>query len=114
MFMLNLPDQVSQFPDKGMIQDPLIEGSSLTAGISLVWFAKMKDANYIDRCYLPDVFEYILKQTATDENIKHYFSRGKESVAEELKRYCVRKYGNMNIVGTHCPPFRDLSEKEIE
>jgi N-acetylglucosaminyldiphosphoundecaprenol N-acetyl-beta-D-mannosaminyltransferase len=55
-----------------------------------------------------------LKSTSKDKSIKHYFSGGKEGVAEELRSYCEHTFGNINIVGTHCPPFRELSEKEIK
>jgi N-acetylglucosaminyldiphosphoundecaprenol N-acetyl-beta-D-mannosaminyltransferase len=83
-------------------------------GMPGVWVARSKGAQNIDRCYGPDVFEYILKNTAKDGSIKHYFSGGKAGVADELQRYCEHKYGNMNIVGTHCPPFREITEKEIK
>ena len=82
-------------------------------GMPGVWVAKLKGAKNIARCYGPDVFEHILKKTANDNTMKHYFSGGKEGVAEELKTYCEHKFGNMNIVGTHFPPFRDLLEEEI-
>lgn len=99
-----------------MLRDTLCNQTflNMSDGMPGVWIARLKGAKNIDRCYGPDVFEHILKRTANDKNIKHYFSGGKEGVAEELRTYCENKYGNMNIVGTHCPPFRELSEKQIE
>jgi N-acetylglucosaminyldiphosphoundecaprenol N-acetyl-beta-D-mannosaminyltransferase len=83
-------------------------------GMPGVWVARSKGAKHIDRCYGPDVFEYIMRKTARNRSIKHYFSGGKEGVAEQLRDYCEQKFRNKNVVGTHCPPFRELSEKEIE
>jgi len=83
-------------------------------GMPGVWVARLKGAHYINRCYGPDVFEHILKKTANDSSITHYFSGGKEGVADELRSFCEQNFGNKNVVGTHCPPFHELSEEEIE
>lgn len=86
---------------------------NLPDGMPGVWIGKMKGAKGIDRCYGPDVFEYVFKNTA-GRNINHYFTGGKVGVAGQLKDFCSSKFKNDNVKGTHCPPFRDLTEEEIK
>jgi len=78
-----------------------------------VWIGKLKGAKKIDRCYGPDFFEYFIRNSAK-EDVKHYFTGGKEGIAEKLRFECERKYNNPNVVGTHCPPFRELTDEEIK
>lgn len=85
---------------------------NLPDGMPAVWVAKAKGAKNIKRCFGPYVFAEMMKQTAASE-FKHYLCGGKEGVADALKSACVKKFGNNNIVGTYCPPFRDVTEKEF-
>ncbi len=85
---------------------------NLADGMPGVWVGKLKGAKNIDRCYGPDVFKYIIKKSS-DSNLKHYFTGGKEGVAENLRTYCFDELGNSNIVGVHCPPFTEMSDNEI-
>lgn len=86
---------------------------NLPDGMPGVWVGKLKGAKKIDRCYGPDFFEYMLRHTA-DKKVNHYFTGGKEGIAEALKEACKVKFGNDNVVGTHCPPFREVSDEEFE
>lgn len=45
---------------------------------------------------------------------KHYFLGGAEGVAEKLKGEMEAKFPGIQIVGTVCPPFRELTEAEID
>ena len=85
---------------------------NLADGMPGVWIGKLKRARKIDRCYGPDVFEYVMRNSS-NEDYKHFFSGGKEGVANKLKQYCSDEFKNSNIVGTHCPPFGELSDQEI-
>jgi N-acetylglucosaminyldiphosphoundecaprenol N-acetyl-beta-D-mannosaminyltransferase len=85
---------------------------NLPDGMPSVWLAKAKGAQNIKRCFGPFVFSEIMKSTAY-LNINHYFCGGKEGVAEKLSETCSVKFNNNNIVGTFCPPFRKISEKEL-
>ena len=83
-------------------------------GMPNVWMGKLKGARNIDRCYGPDVFEYILRNTADNKEVHHFFTGGKEGGAELLKGHCESEFNNHNIKGVHCPPFRELTEDEIK
>lgn len=83
---------------------------NLPDGLPSVWVGKWKGAKKMSRCYGPSVFEAIIKQTSQDF-IQHFFCGGKEGVADQLKA-AVESWGNDNIVGTYCPPFREMKETE--
>jgi len=86
---------------------------NLPDGMPAVWVAKAKGASNIERCFGPFVFAEVMQKTASG-SWKHYLCGGKEGVADALKDSCGKKFGNHNIVGTHCPPFRDVTEEEMK
>ena len=85
---------------------------NLPDGMPAVWVAKAKGATNVKRCFGPFVFAEIMSETASKDT-KHFLCGGKEGVADDLKLSCAKKFGNQNIVGTHCPPFRGVSEEEM-
>lgn len=78
-----------------------------------VWIGRWKGAEKMERCYGPDFFAALMETSATQE-IDHYLCGGDEGVADDLKEACAEKFGNHRVVGTHCPPFRPLTENEFE
>jgi len=87
--------------------------ANLPDGQPGVWVGRLKGAKEMERCYGPDFFRDTLI-TTKEKQIKHFFCGGKEGVAEELKKVCEEKFGNSNIVGTYSPPFRDMTDSELE
>jgi N-acetylglucosaminyldiphosphoundecaprenol N-acetyl-beta-D-mannosaminyltransferase len=85
---------------------------NLPDGVPSVWIGRLKGASLMERCYGPDFFREMIVSTK-DKPINHYFCGGKEKVAEELKKICVRKFGNGHVVGTYSPPFREMSDEEL-
>ena len=43
---------------------------------------------------------------------RHFFYGGAEGVADMLARKLSEKYPGLQVVGTYCPPFKQLSEEE--
>ena len=86
---------------------------NLADGMPAVWIGKLKGAKKINRCYGPDVFEYVVRNSIK-EGYKHYFTGGKDGVADLLSDYCSSTFGKGSIVGTHCPPFSEISEVGIK
>lgn len=86
---------------------------NLPDGMPGVWVGRLKGARYMKRCYGPNFFAAVLKATA-NKSIRHYFCGGKDGVAESLREAVFTKFGNANVVGTHSPPFRDLTDSEYE
>jgi N-acetylglucosaminyldiphosphoundecaprenol N-acetyl-beta-D-mannosaminyltransferase len=86
---------------------------NLPDGMPGVWIGRLKGAKYMQRCYGPDFFKEMILKTA-NKSINHFFCGGNEGVANELKKVCEEKFGNNNIVGVYCPPFREMSNDEIK
>ncbi len=86
---------------------------NLPDGMPIVWIGKLKGAKNIQRCYGPDFFKGMIIATA-HKPIKHFFCGGKEGVADMLKDNCAKRFGNSQVVGTFCPPFRTMSNAELQ
>ena len=57
----------------------------------------------------------LMRHICIDEQgagLKHFFYGGKEGVAEKLTARLKAESPDLDIVGTHCPPFRDLTPDE--
>ncbi len=78
-----------------------------------VWIGRLKGAKAMDRCYGPEFFRRLLVATR-GQPVRHFLCGGNEGVADELRAVCEREFGNAGVVGTHCPPFRALTEAEVE
>jgi len=85
---------------------------NLPDGMPNVWLGKLKGAKKMERCYGPDFFKETIIKTAP-YNINHFFCGGKDGVAEELKVACEKKFNNFNVVGTYSPPFREMTDEEL-
>ena len=59
----------------------------------------------------PDLLDEILKISAK-KKYKHYFYGSTNETLDKLKLAINEKYGNVNIVGTYSPPFRELTNDE--
>ncbi|MFD2569136.1 WecB/TagA/CpsF family glycosyltransferase [Spirosoma soli] len=86
---------------------------NLPDGMPGVWVGRLKGAKQMDRCYGPDFFKLVFQHSA-NTSIKHFLCGGKEGVADELKTAVGRKFSNVNVVGTFCPPFREMSDDEFK
>ncbi|WP_229311172.1 WecB/TagA/CpsF family glycosyltransferase [Larkinella soli] len=86
---------------------------NLPDGMPGVWVGRLRGAARMTRCYGPDFFRRVIEASA-NQAIGHFLCGGKEGVAEALKAAVGTRYSNFNVVGTFCPPFRDLSEEEFQ
>ena len=86
---------------------------SIPDGMPCVWVSKLKGSQHIKRCFGPEVFMEIMK-ISRQYNIKHFFYGGKENVAIKLKKNMEKLFPGVKIVGTYCPPFRPLNQREKE
>ncbi len=87
--------------------------TNLPDGMPGVWVGRRKGAGEMKRCYGPDLFSKLMK-TSVDTDAKHFLCGGKDGVAEKLQNACADKFGNQNIVGTYCPPFKKVEEYDYE
>lgn len=87
--------------------------TNLPDGMPGVWVGRRKGASQMERCYGPDLFANLMKKSA-NKHTQHFLCGGKEGVAKQLKAACETKFGNKNIVGTYCPPFKKVDEYDYE
>jgi len=86
---------------------------NLPDGVPSVWVGKAKGAREMKRCYGPDFFKDLMISSAS-KPIRHFLCGGQPGVAEQLKAACEISFGNGNIKGTYTPPFRPMSDKELQ
>jgi len=67
----------------------------------------------MDRCYGPD-FMLAAMERSVDRGYRHFFFGGTAGVAEDLQKAMETRFPGVTIVGTHTPPFRPLTEEELE
>ncbi|MVM30439.1 WecB/TagA/CpsF family glycosyltransferase [Spirosoma sp. HMF4905] len=85
---------------------------NLPDGMPSVWIGKLNGAKQMTRCYGPDLFRDVFENSAST-SIKHFLCGGKEGVADELKAAVGKKFGNLQVAGTYCPPFREMEDHEF-
>ena len=85
----------------------------LPDGMPSVWLGRMKGAKNMTRCYGPDLFKHVFQISANTE-VKHFLCGGNEGVADQLKAAVGQKFNNYQVVGTYCPPFREMSDEELK
>lgn len=85
----------------------------LPDGMPSVLLGRWQGAQQMTRCYGPDFFKLVFQRSANQE-ITHFLCGGKEGVADDLKAAVRRKFANDRVVGTYCPPFREMSEPEMQ
>jgi N-acetylglucosaminyldiphosphoundecaprenol N-acetyl-beta-D-mannosaminyltransferase len=83
---------------------------SLCDGMGSVIAGKFQ-GHEIKRFHGPD-FMLQVCEFGQDKGWKHFFYGGKEGVADILVENLKKKYPDLDVVGTFCPPFRELSTKE--
>lgn len=59
----------------------------------------------------PDFLDEILK-ISVDKKYRHYFYGSTEDTLKKMQSIIIEKYGEVNIVGTYSPPFRNLTDEE--
>lgn len=82
-------------------------------GAPTVWVGRWQGFNKMQRVAGPDLMLEILgrKEFA---NRTHFLYGGNDGVAEELRERLTLRFPWVHIVGTHTPPFRDLTLQEEE
>lgn len=86
---------------------------NLPDGVPCVWVGRLKGSKNMQRCYGPDFFREMILSTA-DVPVWHFFCGGKAGVADELRQVCQDRYGNNQVVGTFSPPFRPMTDTEMQ
>lgn len=86
---------------------------NLPDGMPSVWIGRAKGAKDMERCYGPDFFKDLVT-SSSGKPINHFLCGGQPGVAEQLKTACQVSFNNCNIQGTYTPPFRWMTDLELE
>jgi N-acetylglucosaminyldiphosphoundecaprenol N-acetyl-beta-D-mannosaminyltransferase len=93
-----------------------VSGSSLTVpdGQPLVWALRALGHDLPDRVYGPTLMARYCERSATT-GVRMFLYGGRDTGAlERLERSIVERYPGLVIAGRHAPPFRALSEPELD
>jgi N-acetylglucosaminyldiphosphoundecaprenol N-acetyl-beta-D-mannosaminyltransferase len=93
----------------------LLNASFLTTsdGMPLVWLGRRACGPWVERVYGPDLLLSIFAATA-DGSVSHFFYGGAPGVPELLRDKLLAKFPGARVVGTLSPPFRKLSDEELQ
>ncbi|HUT79349.1 MAG TPA: WecB/TagA/CpsF family glycosyltransferase [Polyangia bacterium] len=90
-----------------------IDGADLALadGMPICWAGRAAGATNIDRVYGPDLMARLC-ELAAERGWPSYFYGGQEGVARRVAEHMQDRYPRFEVAGTHCPPFRELTEAE--
>ncbi|MBL7114468.1 MAG: WecB/TagA/CpsF family glycosyltransferase [Kiritimatiellae bacterium] len=82
-------------------------------GMPTVWIGRGRGYGKMGRVYGPDLMLNLCKASVA-RGLSHFLYGGQQGVAKSLKKVLEEKCPGIRIVGTHTPPFRELTETEEE
>jgi N-acetylglucosaminyldiphosphoundecaprenol N-acetyl-beta-D-mannosaminyltransferase len=82
-------------------------------GMPLVWFSRLCGFSRSDRVYGPDLMRKMTAVSAV-RGYRQFYYGGAEGVAENLKQALTAAHPTLKVVGSLCPPFRELMPAEDE
>jgi N-acetylglucosaminyldiphosphoundecaprenol N-acetyl-beta-D-mannosaminyltransferase len=85
----------------------------LPDGTPTVWLGRWQGFRSMKRVAGPDLMLEIFRRREF-ARCTHFLYGGKEGVAGELRERLTRRFPWVRILGTHTPPFRDLTPEEEE
>lgn len=88
-------------------------GMTTPDGMAIVWLLKLYGHNYVNRVYGPDLL-LATCQAGLTNGWRHFFYGGKPGVADDLAAKLEDRFPDIDIAGTYCPPFRQLTSDEVQ
>lgn len=82
-------------------------------GMPLVWCGRYAGAGWMRRVYGPDLMLAVCRESRVD-GVRHFLYGAGVGVADELAENLRDRFPGIEIVGTHSPPYRDLTDDEID
>jgi N-acetylglucosaminyldiphosphoundecaprenol N-acetyl-beta-D-mannosaminyltransferase len=84
-----------------------------TDGMPLVWLARRRGFPRAERCAGPDVMLSVCDRGRAS-GLRHFLLGGAPGVADEAARRLTSRLPGLRVVGTASPPFRALTEDELD
>lgn len=88
-------------------------GLSVPDGMPLVYLSRMLGQPQVDRVYGPDLMLEMCR-VSTERGYRHYLYGTTEATLVKLRARLERDYPGIQICGSYSPPFRALSEQEMQ
>lgn len=83
----------------------------LTAdGMPLVWLQRLRGHRSAERVYGPDLMLALLKKTANDPGVKHFFYGGLPGVPEKLEAALMQRISGIQSAGAVAPPVGEVGD----
>jgi N-acetylglucosaminyldiphosphoundecaprenol N-acetyl-beta-D-mannosaminyltransferase len=80
-------------------------------GMPLVWLSRLLGKSRTERVYGPDLLR-ALTATSALHGYRQFYYGGADGVAEKLRRALTIAHPGLQVAGTLCPPFRELTREE--
>jgi N-acetylglucosaminyldiphosphoundecaprenol N-acetyl-beta-D-mannosaminyltransferase len=80
-------------------------------GMPLVWFSRFCGKSRTDRVYGPDLMR-TMTAVSSLRGYRQFYYGGAEGVADKLKQALTTAHPKLDVAGTLCPPFRELTPEE--
>lgn len=80
-------------------------------GMPLVWLLRLIGKSRTSRVYGPDLMRKMTIVSAL-RGYRQFYYGGREGVADRLKQVLVNAHPGLQVAGTICPPFRELTPEE--
>jgi len=82
-------------------------------GMPLVWFLRLSSKSRTERVCGRDLMRELTAISAL-RGYRQFYYGGAEGVAQKLKRALAIAYPKLEVAGTLCPPFREVTAEEDE
>jgi N-acetylglucosaminyldiphosphoundecaprenol N-acetyl-beta-D-mannosaminyltransferase len=80
-------------------------------GMPLVWYSRLLGKSRTERVYGPDLMRRMTEVSAS-RGYRQFYYGGAEGVADKLKQALLGAHPDLEVTGTLCPPFRELTREE--
>lgn len=100
------------FCDERMRAALLQSKASVPDGVGITIAARILKYKHNGRIPGPDLMFRICDLTR-ELGYRHFFYGGREGIASELAERLCRVLPGLQVAGVYCPPFRDLTEEEM-
>jgi N-acetylglucosaminyldiphosphoundecaprenol N-acetyl-beta-D-mannosaminyltransferase len=86
-------------------------GLATPDGMPLVWMSRLLGFPHVERVYGPDLMREMTAISAA-RGYRNFYYGGGPGTAERLRDALCGAHPGLHVVGTCCPPFRDLTPEE--
>lgn len=80
-------------------------------GVPIVWFLRLSGKRHVSRVYGPDLMRE-MTAVSSRRGYRQFYYGGVDGVSEKLKQVLKEAHPGLEVVGTLCPPFRQLTPEE--